>query len=532
MYKLHISSIENDLESFEISFDNSITVYDALVMAGVELKDSSCGGNHTCGKCIVYVNGSTFTPTSEEHKLIVNQNIEQKPFLGHARLACLTIATGDCEIYYQPGTKSVPTESNKDISITSNISRVGVAIDIGTTTLEISFIDLDSTLQIYQYRELNNQKLYGSDVLSRIDYSNKNGKDILHKQISDQISEAISDICLTLGISIEIIECMVVSGNTTMLHFFSNQDPKGIGVYPFTADNLFGIEVSANEILSGFTDANSLYIADCIGPYIGGDISCGIIHANMLNSNGVQLLIDVGTNGEIVLAKNNNLYCCSTAAGPAFEGAQIAMGMIAAPGAINMVYYQNGDICYTTIDEVDAVGLCGSGIISAIETLISLGIVDATGRISEVNHPFSDRIVHIDSQVAVYIVKDKIYLTQQDIRNVQLAKAAVAAGIETLLQETSTDVNEITKLFLAGGFGSGINAASAAAIGLIPAALADKVTFIGNSSLEGAKQLLESMELKQTLKGIVNASTELSLSSSGYFMEKYIDNMSFTVPSK
>ena len=311
-----------------------------------------------------------------------------------------------------------------------------------------------------------------------------------------------------------------------MLHFFCNLDPKGIGVYPFTPNSLFGFEIPSN-ILPLFSDSTNIYVVPCIGPYIGADIVCGLLYTNMMQSDEPQLLIDIGTNGEIALTKNKHIYCCSTAAGPAFEGGEITNGMVATSGAIESVWMDDSKICYITVDGSKPTGICGTGIISAVETLLYAGVIDSTGRILLTGHSFTEYIFTHDSQPAVYISKDSVYITQKDIRNIQLAKSAIIAGIYTLLHETSTDVKDIKRIYLSGGFGNGINPESAVKIGLIPYELKEKVVAIGNSALQGVLNIMLSVDGKTNAEDIVDNASELSLSTSSYFMDKYVENMSF-----
>ena len=511
----------------EVEFSGSINIYKALISLGIVLPGISCGGNASCGKCLIYVKGDAFTISIEEKDLIFRyfsykpNKIPEK--YGEPRLACFCAVKGNSTVYFHPSDKN----KNKTSEKVQNVSRTGIAIDIGTTTLELSVADMATEKVIYYSRELNTQKIYGTDVLSRINNSNSLGHLSLHKLIIEQIKHNISDAMATLNIDYSTIDEIVVTGNTTMLHFFYNLDPYGIGVSPFIPQSLFGITLNANSLFEFLPQPIKLFIAPCIGPYIGGDISCGILHTEIYNKVSINILVDIGTNGEIVLCKNGEIYCCSTAAGPAFEGGEISMGMVANDGAIYNVWLENERIEYSVISDIEPVGICGTGIISAIEAFLIAGIIDPTGKIVSSDHQHTERIIQINSQPAVLLTESGIFITQQDIRNIQLAKAAISAGISTLLYETSTDISEIEHLYLSGGFGSGINAKSAAFIGLIPKELSDRTVSIGNSSLQGAVKLLLNKQSKNLITSLAGKAKELTLSSNAVFMEKYIEMMTF-----
>ena len=526
MYKVSIFSINNNHDNRVIVLREPKTIYEILKSCDISLNNASCGGNHSCGKCVVSVKGNTSTCSGEEYTLLQNSGYTKDNIYGTPRLACMCKILGDSEIYYSNTDFDELFLNDKLEHIHTKPTRVGIAIDIGTTTLEISFYNLDTCERLIVKRTLNSQRIFGADVLSRIEHANREGYSIGHETIIKDIYDSILSISKTMSISLETIESIVITGNTTMLHFLTNLNPSGIGVYPFTPMSLFGYEIKGNKLFPYLSDTSTIYISSCIGPYIGGDITCGILYTDMLSSNKVNLLIDVGTNGEIALSKDGYIYCCSTAAGPAFEGGEISNGSIAVSGAIDRVWLEDNKIQYSTINNTNPKGICGTGIISAIETLLEAGMIDSSGRIKETGHKYCDYIFKIEKQLAVYIVKKGVFLTQQDIRNVQLAKAAIAAGISTLLNETETDIEDVQSLYLSGGFGSGINATSAAAIGLIPKQLVDRVQSIGNSALLGAERILLNND-KEKMKEISEFSTEISLSSNSYFMDQYINNMSF-----
>lgn len=531
IFKITFIPFSDKNKKIDVPFDAPVRVYDVMAAAALT-GESYCGGNHSCGKCFVLVKGKT-EPADEAELGLIKTIPEVWDASGvndcEPRLACYCMVTGDAVVYYYDVKdggylKSLIVEREM---ISRNTASYGAAVDIGTTTVECALYELVSKKRVYYKREVNAQRVFGADVLTRIERSNENGFTEQHYLIKRQI-----EIMLRAGIeqlpagSDNLID-LVVTGNTTMLHFFEGLDPGGIGVSPFRPESLFGSSKPGKPVFSFLGEQTGLYIPPCVGPYIGADISCGMLAAELYKPETVALLIDVGTNGEIALSYKKQLYCCSTAAGPAFEGGEITMGMIAADGAVSNVELHDEVLAYTTIGNRPPSGICGTGIISAVSALLKAGIVDTTGRILPEGHNFPEKIFETDDMTAVYIAEKSVYMTQKDIRNIQLAKAAVAAGIDTLLEKTGIKPEDVDKLYLCGGFGSGIKITAAAEIGLFPGCMAEKTVVMGNSALSGAEILLYSKQNKERIENIVQQANEISLSSDPYFMERYIENMGF-----
>ncbi|MCL2539651.1 MAG: ASKHA domain-containing protein, partial [Oscillospiraceae bacterium] len=314
----------------EYRFEKAVRVYDALRSAGIVIA-APCGGNHNCGKCFVRVKGKV-NAVCEAEGLILAQNPKPRDTENELRLACFCIAEGDCEVFYERAGESGLSEVSNTAVDTKSL-RFGVAVDIGTTTLECAIYDKETRERIYYKREMNSQRPFGADVLSRIESSNANGCKPLHDLLFSQVSRLVGSGIAGSLLKADNLEEIAVTGNTTMLHFFDGLDPRGIGVAPFVPKSLFGAVTKTKVSFIASSDPVPIYLAPCIGPYIGGDISCGIVFTRLAEQGRTALLIDVGTNGEIALSKRGEITCCSTAAGPAFEGGEIAMGMVASSGA-------------------------------------------------------------------------------------------------------------------------------------------------------------------------------------------------------
>ena len=325
----------------------------------------------------------------------------------------------------------------------------------------------------------------------------------LRRKITVAIEKLLESILGKSGRSGETIDSLVITGNTTMLYLLTGQDVTCLSRAPFEADRLFD-----EELL--FLNGNA-YLPPCISAFVGADISCAVLSSGMCRKGEMNMLCDIGTNGEIALWKDGQLYVTSTAAGPAFEGAGISCGCGSIQGAIDKVWVENEKIRIHTIGNALPAGLCGSGLLDALVAFLELGIIDETGAADE----------------ELLTLSQDVKLTRADIRAAQLAKAAIAAGIETLMKVSETSADHITKLYIAGGFGGHINVSSAVRIGLIPKELGDKVQFIGNGALVGAEKLLMNKGLRAEVQRISKEAVSVNLGGDPDFNECFVDHLYF-----
>ena len=439
-----------------------------------------CGGRGTCGKCAVTLSGDVSTPNDAEAA-------------AGTRLACQAQVLGDAQVFLptfaaeQIETTTIPISIGKPMQ-----GQIGAAVDIGSTTIALRRYDLTDGRLLGQASIVNPQTSVAADVIGRIDAA-------MHGQLEklcNQINNAVHTLLHQAGGN---VDCMVITGNTTMLYLLTGRDPTPLSRAPFQADTLFD------------TMWGDCYLPPCMHAFVGADISCAVLASGMCDSSQTTLLCDIGTNGEIALWKNGKLYVTSTAAGPAFEGAGIACGCSSVAGAIDRVWTENGQICVHTIADAPAVGLCGSGLIDALASLLQLELMDETGALDE------DEVV----------LAPGVNLLQKDIRAVQLAKAAISAGIATLLEVSGTSCEEITCFYLAGGFGSHLNTHSAGVIGLFPAVLASKVHVLGNAALAGASQILLDHDSLSKVRRITACAIHQDLGGSPSFNNYYMENMFF-----
>lgn len=409
----------------------------------------------------------------------------------------------------------------------------GLAVDIGTTTIVIYLLNLNDGKVIDIVSRVNNQISYGADVVSRINFTieNPKGLDILKDNIITQLNDMIELLCKKNNISEDNIYDIVIVGNTIMIHLLLGLPCKNITMSPYIPVVTKALELEAKEI--GIKAKGMVSLLPGISAFVGSDITAGILSCGMLNSEKYSLLLDLGTNGEIALGNKNKVVTCSTAAGPAFEGTNIKHGIGAIKGAISKVDLSKDKI-YETIGNEKPCGICGSGVLDAVAQFVKFGILDESGRMAgadEVeNKDYQNRIVEIDNMRQFILAQnnireESITFTQKDVREVQLAKAAVCAGIKILLKEKNINFNEIEKVYIGGGFGNYMDIESSATIGMIPKELKGKIESVGNCAGGGAKIYLLSKQIRENAVDIINKTTYIELSKREDFQEYFIDSM-------
>jgi len=420
----------------------------------------------------------------------------------------------------------------------------GIAFDIGTTTIAGYLIDLRTGEELSALAKTNPQIIYGEDVISRIEFTRrqKDGLDKLQKEVVNALNEIIRETTQEAKIDKKNIYETVVVGNTCMHHFFLGLNPINLAPSPYIPVIKESLNLKAKDIpgLSLNPTAN-IFMLPNISAFVGADISAGILSTFMWKEGKTVLFVDLGTNGEIVISSKRKIWTCSTAAGPAFEGARISSGMRAAEGAIDKVKIENESIVYRVIKGGKAWGICGSGLIDLIAELIKLGMIGKNGKLIDreecdpnLSNEIKKRIIHGQKGNKFLLVKSKetengkpIYLTQRDIREVQLAKAAIFAGIKILLKEVNIPQENIQKILLAGAFGNFIDKENAIRIGLIPNLPLKRIKFIGNAAGRGAEMALLSTKMRKISQKISKKIKYIELSSRPDFQEEFIEAMFF-----
>jgi uncharacterized 2Fe-2S/4Fe-4S cluster protein (DUF4445 family) len=416
----------------------------------------------------------------------------------------------------------------------------GLAVDIGTTTIVAGLIDLKNGQTLILDSALNPQSAYAQDVLSRIHFAGKgDGLAILYRAFIETLRTMIANLTRTAGINGAHIYEAVYSGNTAMLHLACNVDPSSLGKYPYTPKITGGCEVAAEAL--GIAPFGVIYLPPVISAYVGADITSGILSSRLVDKKGVTLFIDIGTNGEMVLAKDGVLAASSTAAGPAFEGMNISCGMRASLGALeSFSIEEDGSVSYQVISDSTGgdnagnesnfvSGICGSGLLDLAGELVRCGVIDKSGRfVPPEKGAYPDtlkaRMGKLEGKNTFFIT-DTVYLSQKDIRQIQLAKGAMRCGIEMLLTHFSLRPVDVDAVVIAGSFGYHLNEASLINISLLPAAFVGKVHFAGNTSLSGGIALLMNTAFRDEMKELVTQVDHVELSRDAQFEELFIKYM-------
>lgn len=396
---------------------------------------------------------------------------------------------------------------------------VGIAIDIGTTTLATRLIDIFSGETLASAVSMNHQRTLGVDVISRIEAANHGKGKMLQELIRTDLEKLIRVLLKQAGKTAESLRQIILSGNTTMGHLLLGYSCEGLGCFPFRPVNL-------ELVHETYADACDVWLMSGISAYVGGDIVSGLYACDFDKNEEINLFIDLGTNGEMALGNAHRLLTASVAAGPAFEGGNISCGTGSIPGAIAHVHIEeNGRLSCETIQAQTAIGICGTGIIELTAELLRTARMDETGLLAaeyfEEGYP-----------VAITPEGNEITFTQRDIREVQMAKSAVRAGVEILRSRYGIDYEAIAHVYLAGGMGFNLSREAAVAIGLLPAQLKDKILAVGNTSLSGAVQALTDKEWQKRTQRIKQISREIVLANEPEFNAYYVTYMMFGEKSK
>ena len=416
---------------------------------------------------------------------------------------------------------------------------LALAFDIGTTTVAGYLVDLSTHTVRASRSAPNAQGTYGADVISRMT-AYENGSP-LHPAICDQLARMTRDLARSGGVSPEAISTATIVGNTTMMHLLLDLDPGPMSRAPFLPALTESLLVPAAEIDLPIHQRSRVRILPGVSAYVGADIVADLISSGMHTSEGVSLLVDIGTNGEIVCGGSGILVACSTAAGPAFEGATIRHGSGGIDGAIDHVRREDDRIIVETIGGSTPGSICGTGLMDAVAMLLADGVVDETGRMdgeqadSETQARYAQHLTTVDGEPAVILAPappqdgrgEPIVLTQSDVRHVQLAKGAIAAGIRVLLEETNTTPDDLRAVYLAGGFGTYVRPASAVRVGLLPGIAPERVIPLGNAAGAGAARVLVDDTSPAEADAIAADCRYVELSGSAAFQNYYMEEMLF-----
>ena len=466
------------------------TILEALARAGIAVS-APCGGLGRCRKCAVRATGEL---ACEDGARLDGQTV----------LACRTRLTGDARVRVSESKAEILKTGVSAGEETDGEAGLGVSVDVGTTTLAAYLVERSTGRVLASDARLNPQRPHGADVISRLSFAIESEENaaLLQREILAAIDEMTRSMLERAGRAGEEIRCRALVGNTVMMHLLGGYPARPLAFAPFTP----AYTALHEKELGGVRTI----LGGCISGYVGADTLAAALACGLDERDENAMLIDIGTNGEIMLKKDGRCFACSCAAGPAFEGAHIACGTGAVAGAIDHARVENGEIIYTTIGGGEATGICGSGLIDLTAALLERGDITPMGRMAG------------DVRLS-----ERVYLARSDIREVQLAKAAIASGIRILAEQAGAALADIERVYLAGGFGNFIGLDSACRIGLLPAELRAKIVPVGNAAGSGSVRLLVSEQARRRAEALRQATRCVELAATPDFNDVYTDELLF-----
>ena len=488
------------------------------IMENINYVSMPCGGKGICGKCKIKIVKGNLNPNFRDRKFLSPDEIKK----GY-RIACGHNIGDDVEFTSAEETFDAVSgyftnDLDKKVNFYGNIEEIdkglAVIIDVGTTTLCFELLSKDGA-RINTVTMTNSQRAFGADVISRISKAMAGGFSHLRGMLKGDLRKGISILCKDF--SDFYVSSIFIAGNTTMTYFLRDMDIKGLGVYPFenNAKDIARYDAFTffdREMPFGIDDRTKIMIMPCIHAFVGGDIVSGAYFLDFDKKEDC-LFIDIGTNGEMILNSGGKLYCASAAAGPAFEGGGVSCGSGGVLGAINSIKYKNGSFKYTTIGNKTPVGICGSALIDLTAELLENKIIDEAGLLRE--EYFSKGVK----------IAEGIFFNQKDIREIQLAKSAIASGVECILNYGGKKFSDIKKVFIGGGFGFYLNPESVFKIKMLPHCFYDKIEFCGNTVLGGL--LKAYVTASDDYEKFVLLTRAVNLAEGEEFQKVFIENLNF-----
>ena len=525
----------------KIECEAGSVLIDALREHGVRI-DAPCGGSGRCGKCRVRVVSGDLPVTVEDRGFLSEREIASG-----VRLACTARPMSDLRIRVlaKPG-KQIATVADMDSGMQElsgpDQNGYGIAIDIGTTTLAACLYGWSNGTVIETVTAVNSGRDFGADVLSRMEASNHGKRARLQELLQEDMCALLTELLHKAGVQAKDVQKIVIAANMTMVHLLMGYSCETLGRAPFVPANKRMICADAMRILGDSSLRCPVVILPAVSAFVGGDIVSGMLALGMDKGNDTVLLLDVGTNGEMALRHNGQIYVTSTAAGPAFEGGGISCGCASVPGAIcgvkltedqvdrsrglaegrisgsNCETYQEQDLILRTIGDAAPVGICGSGVLELVSELLRVGLMDETGLLEE---QYRESGLPLGKTAS----GEPIIFTQGDVRALQLAKGAIRAGIEVLLAVAGVHAEEVTQIYLAGGFGVRMDEQAAILIGLLPEAFRGRIRPVGNSSLSGAVFAGRCAQLESACEELLTQCSQVVLAEQPKFEENYLRYM-------
>jgi uncharacterized 2Fe-2S/4Fe-4S cluster protein (DUF4445 family) len=485
----------------EFDIPRGTRLQDVLFSYGVEFP---CGGRGKCKGCRVRALEGTLPLSPEQTRMLTPDEIK-----GGWRLSCQCSAETDLVLELAQWEAQILADASR-FTFTPR-DGFGIAVDVGTTTVVAQLLDLTTGEVLAVRTGLNPQARFGADIMSRVGYAvTEGGHAKLVEVLRAHVGKMVDELIQATPSAATGIADIVLVGNTVMHHLFCDLSLEALSHYPFESDHLQTGVFSAADLGWQIAGNPAVRFLPCIGGFVGSDILAGVLASGLHGHSFVSALIDLGTNGEIVIGHGKRMICCSTAAGPAFEGARIMMGMRASTGAISEVHVDDGALKCHVLGNVPPRGICGSGLVDAVACMLDLGLVQPGGRVA-------DRSAYVP-------LCPPVRVSQTDIRELQLAKGAIAAGVRLLLQEFGASATEVRKVHLAGAFGNYINITSGQRIGLLQFS-AEQIAAAGNTALQGAKMGL--FLSQETFEHLAQRIEHISLSELPAFQDVYVEEMTY-----
>lgn len=538
------------------------TILEAARLAGV-LIESPCNGAVVCGKCTVHLDPDSL------HRIVRKgaHHLPRRQELAGQVLSCEAEVVGDITVNVPeaPADRDMKITSHghsvavalapyitkeylaeRDVTIVCHGTEIaaeeegdtsaesfGVVVDIGTTTLVVSLVDLNRGVEVESASALNPQSRHAQDVLSRIRIaSEERGLAEMRDGVVAEINRLVAEVAGKAGVRRERLYEVIFSGNTCMLHLAAGVNPRSLGQYPYTPELTGGNWLKAVEVGVHAASSGVVYLPPVISAYVGADITAGLQAVRLHEEEGTVLFVDIGTNGEMAIVHQGRLWATSTAAGPAFEGMNITFGMRAGEGAIErFAILKGGQIRLKTIGGVPAVGICGSGLMDIVAELVAHGVITPNGRFVSPDAPnllpsLAARLIRVDGKPA-FSLTDTVYLSQKDVRQVQLAKGAIRAGVEFLLRHTGVEAASLDKVLIAGSFGFHLTARSLLTIGLLPSEATGKIEFVGNTAKTGGEAFLLNRDSRRHMERLVSLIEVVELANCNDFDRVFVEYLSF-----
>ncbi len=552
-------------QGLQVQVEEGTTIIRAAKLLGITI-EAPCNGEGTCGKCKVRIAKEDLGAVEfRDPKGRITAEERQQGYV----LACQSVIRGDATVYYestekqneslkilQEGTRfqvEIDPAIRKEVRTAQEVSTCvladgkpageekgdtvqalyGVSIDIGTTTVVSSLIDLNTGQELGSVSALNPQSLQAQDVLTRIKFaSTPEGLQEMYDCITAEFNRMIGSLCSKAGIARENIYEVVYSGNTTMIHLAGGYDPKSLGKYPYTPVTRGAHCVPAAEGKLNISPFGRIYYPPIISSFVGPDITSGVLATQLEKAKKTTLFIDIGTNGEMVIAKDGVLSATSAAAGPAFEGMNITFGMRAGDGAIeSFSIEEDGQIRISVIGGTKPEGICGSGLFDVTGELIRWGIITKNGRFVKKeklpeDHPLADRLSTYNGKPA-FLIAEEVYLTISDIRQIQLAKGAVLSGVIALMQSLHVSEDEVEDVLVAGSFGYHLREESLMNVAIFPEGFRGKIRFVGNTSRTGAEAFLLNQGTRTYMERVASSVRSVELADQPGFNDLFVKSLQF-----